>query len=191
MTPTMRTLLLLSSSLLLLACGGPRKPGPHPNEIIYWRITASDLLFANCSDNAEFRADIKPVPIEANTFLIYKVDAEGKHATGQSCTTFDPATCKDTEPVVVFDAAGNQLLFTKEKKTALGDQGCMLQSIQQWTLTDKGEDLDVEITNTLSEVDNPTACDSAEASIKAQSPNKLGLSGCVVTFTLTGTIKPQ
>jgi hypothetical protein len=190
----MKRVLVSIAALSLVSCG-PRSPGPHGGELIYWRVTTSDVAFASCSDAPSFRDPIKPVEVTGNTYLIYKTAADNKTATSQRCESFDRASCRDTEPQIVFTVAGNQLFFTTEKKTPLiegQDAGCQLNSVQQWTLSDKGENLDAEITNTLSEVDSetmPNQCAADEESIKTQSPNKTGLNGCVVTFTMQATIK--
>src|SRR5947208_3291312 len=89
----------------VLACG-PRAPGPHANELIYWHVTSSDVQFANCSDDPQFRGQIDPIDIDAgNTYLIYLVSKDGKTATSQDCTSFDRASCTPGE--IVFDVAGN------------------------------------------------------------------------------------
>jgi hypothetical protein len=56
-------------------------------------------------------------------------------------------------------------------------------------LTDQGETLSMEVTNVLSLVDNQAACDTIEAQIKDQSPNKTGLQGCIVKFTVGASIR--
>ncbi len=163
---------------------GPRQPGPVPGETIFWRVTSSEVTFTQCSDDPVFRADTTPIAFDENTYVIYRVEPDGKKATALKCTTLDKSSCEPSSTGVVFDVAGNELLFSKESRSPIGSAGCNLQGAQSWVLTDQGETLTMQVVNVLSLVDNTTACDAIEKQVKDQSPNKLGLQGCIVNFSV-------
>jgi len=174
--------------LLLLACG-PRKPEMVPGKTMFWRVTSSSVAFGACSDDPEFRQGIQPIRFEPNTYLVYKIDPDGRKARLQSCQSFDPSSCVDHSSGLVFDVAGTQLLLSRESKSPIGNQGCQLHVAQTWTLSDEGETLNTEVVDVLSLVDNRAACDSLEAQVKADSPNGQGLQGCVITFKIGASIR--
>jgi hypothetical protein len=185
-----RKLLPLFAALVALAaCGGPRQPPAKPGQTLFWRVTSSDVTFTQCSDDPAFRKDTVPIAFDENTYVIYRMEADGKKATALKCTKLDVSTCEDSTTGVVFDVAGNELLFSKETKSPIGTAGCQLNGAQSWVLTDQGETLSMEVTNVLSLVDNQAACDTIEAQIKDQSPNKTGLQGCIVKFTVGASIR--
>lgn len=184
-----RVFLLAAAVLTLSACGGGNGNGLSPNAVYFWQITSSTVEFGQCSDEPQFRMDTQPLSFTDNSYIIYKVSADGKKATTQDCTRLDATTCKDAANPVVFDVAGRELTFARESKDPVGMTGCNLQQNETWTLTDATRTMALDISNVLSLVDSPPACDSVEADLKARSPNMLGVQGCVVTFKLTGDLK--
>lgn len=185
----MKRVLLAATTCLLMLAGCPAPNGPVPNATYFWQIDTSTVEFGACSDAPDFRMDITAVPISDNTFLIYKVNADGKQAVTQSCSRLDVATCSPSDAGVVFDVAGRELTFTESQKTAIGTTGCSLQQTQTWTALDADRSITVDIANVLTLVDSQPACDKVEADLKARSPNGLGVEGCVITSKLTGTLK--
>jgi len=174
---------------LTLLCCGPRAPGPHPDETMFWRITSSEAAMTACTDDPSFKDQVKPIEYTDNTYLMYRVAKDGKQATALACTQLDSRTCQDSPSGIVFDVAEHELLYATESKEAIGDGGCQLQGAQSWVLTDKGETLTMEVNNSLSLVDSPTVCPKIEEQVKAQSPNGLGVQGCIVQYTIGATIK--
>jgi hypothetical protein len=47
----------------------------------------------------------------------------------------------------------------------------------------------LSITNVLTLVDSPPACDQVDTDLKARSPNGLGVEGCVLTVKMTGRLR--
>lgn len=185
---TFRSLLmLLGTALLCVAC--PQYTGPQANATYFWQIKTSTVEFGACSDAMDFRMGINAVPISDNTFLIYKVSADGKKAATQACSRLDTATCTDSDAGVVFDVAGRELTFTESEKSPIGTTGCSLQQTQTWTALDATRTLTVDINNVLTLVDSRPGCDMVEADLKMRSPNGLGVEGCVITSKLTGELK--
>ena len=172
---------LLAPVLGLLACG-PRPPGTQSNQTYFWKVLSSDLVYGICADDPAFRMGLAPLKFEANSYLIYKASKDNKTAVTQTCDRLDPATCMPSTSKVVFTIGGTELAFSSSAKSPVGLDGCQLLDTTTWLLTDKGMTGTLEITHVLSLVDNPTACDAADKQIKSQSPNMLGLEGCVVTF---------
>jgi hypothetical protein len=182
----MRFLTLGALAILLVSCG-PRSPGAKPGETLYWRVTSSDVSYASCTDDPQFRT-IEPIGFDENTYFIYRVERDGKKATALTCQSFDSASCVPHSSGLAFDVAGTELLYAREGKSAIGQNGCMLLDSQSWVLTDHGVAMDMEVSHILSLVDAQEACDQVEETIKAQSPNGLGVRGCIVRFTLGLTL---
>ncbi len=179
---------LACASLLLAAACGPRTPPPKPGEVLFWRVTGSTVDFNGCTDDAQFREPLKPIAFDENTYLVYRVEQDGKKATALDCSTLSASTCQPSASGVVFEVAGNELFFARDQKTAITGTRCMLSSAQTWVLDDKGTALDMTITNVLSLTDAPTECAQFDEQVKNQSANKLGLQGCVVNFRVTTTL---
>ncbi len=174
----------LMVSVLVVGCGGgPRTPEALANQTYFWKIASSQSAFGACSDEPQFRMDNMALKFDANTFIVYKVAPDGKTAISQTCPRVDAATCQPSANPVVFTIANPELTFSSQNKTAFGTAGCMLLDTTTWTLVDRGPAGTLEITHVLSLVDNLPACITAEAQFKQQSPNKLGIEGCVVTFS--------
>ena len=171
----------LALSLLIAACGGPRRPEAAANQTYFWRVTTSDVAFGACSDEPNFRKDLGPLEVKDNSFYIYKVAADGKTAVTMNCMTLEPATCTPSDSMVVFTVALPELIYSSEGKSDFVP-GCQLADTITWTLTDKGATGDLDITHVLSLAGDPAACAAGEAKFKQLSPNMLGLEGCVVTF---------
>lgn len=174
----------LAAVVLFLACGGPREPGAVANDVVYWKVESSNIDFAQCSDDPQFRDQIQPIAFQADSYFVYKVSKDAKQATVQSCQNFDPSSCKDSSPALTFDVVGNELSLNREFKEEVGDAGCNLQTIQSWVGEDKGTSLALNVSNTMSLTDAPAACDRIEQSAKQYAPNGLGYQGCVVTYKL-------
>ncbi len=178
---------LLIVPLVMLACG--QYTGPQANATYFWQIKTSTVDFGACSDAEDFRMGVTPVTISDNTFLIYKVTADGKKAVTQACDRLDSATCSPSDAGVAFDITGRELTFTESQKSPIGSTGCSLQQTQTWTLTDATRLMTLDIANVLTLVDSPPACDQVETDLKKRSPNGLGVEGCVITSKLTGGLK--
>jgi hypothetical protein len=174
---------LLLASISLLACG-PRVPGAEAGQTYYWQVTSSVVDFNRCTDDEQFRADLQPIKFDANSYFIYRVETGATQASVQNCTTFNPQSCAPVDPPVTLSIAANEYVYSTDSRSPVGTMGCNLLDSTTWSAIDQGERLDLTITHVLSLVDNTTACNTAEASIIAQSPNMMGLQGCVVTFTV-------
>ena len=167
----------------LLGCG-PRKPGAEAGKTYYWNVTSSQVDFASCSDDPDFRNDLQPIKFDANSYFIYRVESGATTATVQNCSTFNPASCTPVDPPITLNIAANELVYSTDQRSAVGTMGCNLLDSTTWTALDQGETLTLNITHVLSLVDNEQACNAAEQSIIASSPNMTGLRGCVVTFSI-------
>jgi hypothetical protein len=169
----------------LMAAGCSREPGAHPNEVLFWRIASSEVAFGEqCSDEPEFRAAMEPIAFDANTYLIYRVNSEATAATSLRCQSFDVSSCTESENGLVFDVAGSELLLSQDAKQPIGSEGCQLHQAQSWTLSDRGEQLDMSIVSVLSLIGAPAACAKIEQGLVNDSPNQRGFQGCVVTFSV-------
>lgn len=187
MSATLLRIAGLLASLALLSCG-PRL-SPEPNATYFWQIKSSTVEFGACSDLADFRADITPVEVSENSFLIYKVSADGATAPLQKCNTLDSKTCSDSESGIVFSVTGRELTYSETKTSPLGTSGCSLQENITWTVTDSIQTMNLDISNVLTLVNSPAACANVEDELKAQSPNMLGVEGCVISYKLSGVIR--
>lgn len=173
--------------LLLAAC--PQYTGPQADATYFWQLKTSELEFNACSDATDFRAPLTPLELTDNTFLIYKVSGDGKRAVTQDCTRLDSQTCTTSDAGVVFDVAGRELTFTRTTKTPVGTTGCTLQQTETWTLIDATRAMTLDLSNVLTLVDAPPACDRVEADLKARSPNLLGVEGCIIVNKITGELR--
>lgn len=184
----MRRAAIFFAVLAFMGCDSERKPGPRRGETAFWRVVSSDVSFSNCSDDPSFRDGVEPIAFDENTYIIYRVDDEGLKATALACESFDTSTCRPSESGVVFDVAPPELLFTRESRSPIGGEGCNLFVVENWLLTDKGETLDMEISHTMSLVDDDLACQRVEEAIVSQSPNGIGVQGCVVKHLVAGSL---
>ncbi len=180
--------LMVVSCLWLFGCPGPRT-GPEKGQTYFWKVSTSDLKWGTCSDAADFRMSASPITISENSYFVYKVSADGKTAESQSCTALDVKTCTTPDPHVTFDIAGSELTFTQTNKAPITNSACQLQQTETWTLQDQGQTFTMGIDNVLSLVDSDTDCPKVEDNLKKRSPNMQGVSGCVVTYTLTGVFR--
>jgi len=177
-----RQLLFLIAAAVLSACGGP--------SIVFWQAGTSTVDFAsNCSDEMTFRNSIMPVSVDSNSYLIYRIEKDGKTATVLDCDTLDASTCKNSKSGITFTIAGKELFRTDTNKSAITGSTCNLLDTTNWTLTDMGKTLTMEQAHVLSLVDDATACMSVDSNYKAASPNMMGLDGCQVTYHLSFTKK--
>lgn len=171
----------------VVACDpGPRKPGPHPGEQVFWRITSSDVAFGQCTDHPEFIAELAPIPFDENTYFAYRVSKDGKTAVVLDCATRSPASCKDNDLGVEFQVSGHELFFSADHATAIDQTQCSLTASESWTLEDRGTTLDMRLGNVFGLQGDEADCAAVDASVAKASPNSLGIQGCVVTFILTG-----
>lgn len=173
--------------VLVLACGGRGPRTPKAGATYYWSVCASRVEFKeSCSDDPAFRTATGPLD-QIGSHLIYRVAADGRTATMMACKSTDPTSCAPAANGVVFTVSGAELSYASDERTATGFGNCNLASAWSWTLTDWTTSLDVVISNTLSLVDDPIACEMVEQAAIARSPNMKGFRGCTITFTL-GTV---
>jgi hypothetical protein len=168
------------------ACG-PRQPGAEANKVYYWKVNSSEVAFSQCTDDPTFREAITPVKFDTNSYFIYRVSADKGSAVMQNCSTFNPSSCKDAEPSVVMAIAANEYVYSDESKDPIGTTGCNQVDSATWSAIDSGETLALTITHVLSLTDatqGSMACTNYNQAVINQSPNKTGLQGCVVTFSL-------
>lgn len=173
----------------VMLCGCGAASGPQANATYFWEIASSAVSFGACSDAPAFRQGVTPIAVEPNTFMVYKVSSDGKHGVTQNCTRLDPSTCSPMDGGVVFDIAGSELTYSETDKAPVGNQGCTLQQTFTWTLSDQTRTMKLDIANVLTLVDAPTACAKVESDLKRDSPNGLGIEGCVITSSLTGDLR--
>ena len=170
-----------------MACG-PRK-GPEANATYFWKIDTSSLEWGACGDSQALRGGVGAIAVSASSYLTYKVDPAGQKAVSQTCLQLNPSSCTPSPANIVFDIAGNELTFTSSAKKTIDQSTCALQQSDTWTIVDQISTMSLEIATVLSLVDNPTSCPGVEAGIKRDSPNGLGVTGCVLTRRLTGTLR--
>ncbi len=173
--------------LALCACG-PRK-GPEAGQIYFWQISTSTLEWGACGDATALREGVGAIAVADNSYLVYRVDPTGKKAITQTCPTLDPRTCSDSATQISFDIAGAELTFTSERLGTVKNSACKVQENETWTLVDQIDHMSLEIATVLSLVGSDVDCPKLDASIKAESPNGLGISGCVLTRQLNGSLK--
>ncbi|MBM4379514.1 MAG: hypothetical protein FJ086_09480 [Deltaproteobacteria bacterium] len=174
----------LAAGLALSGCGGERMPGAVPGKVEFWYVRESGSEFGACSDEPGFRGQISPSVAEVGDVFAYRVSQDGKTAHQQTCAALDATSCRDSEPPLVFSVSGTELQHAVDDKQPIGRGACNLLVTQNWTLWDEGPRMSVEISNALSLVDAPAACESVDAAYRQQSPNGLGLQGCVFSWKL-------
>ncbi len=179
----MRALALTAAAVTLAACG--HKKGPQPGDVDFWQVKSSAVDFAMCSDDMAFRSSITPVTFDANSYLIYRVEKDGKTATVLDCQTLDANTCTPSSTGITFQIAGTELFRTDTSKSMIGMTGCNLLDTTNWTLDDMDKTLSMEVDHVLSLVDDPMACDQVNTSYQQNSPNMTGLEGCLVKYSLS------
>jgi hypothetical protein len=171
---------------MLLACVALASCG---SDITYWKIESSSLSFGSeCSDAPSFRSSVHSPGLSPNTYLTYRTSADGKTATAMDCTTTDPSSCKEQVPSMVFTFDGGTASYTAPaEKQALGLGKCNLQATQQWSFTPDGSTISGKVDILFDLVDDASACQTYEDSLKVSSPNGKGIKGCVVTLSFDGT----
>ncbi len=176
---------------LVVSCGPqPRKPGPFGGEFAFWRVTSSTVDFGECSDEPGLRQSLGPIDAGTDRFFLYRVEKDAKTAVAQDCTHLSRTTCKDSDAGIVFAIAGNELTYTTESRAAITNTTCGLKVLETWTITDQGETCTVDVKDLLS-LDGPSVeCQRVEADLVRRSPNMKGVTGCVVSYTLTGAWTP-
>lgn len=171
----------------LAACGGPRLAGPGEDErgrVVYWLVTGSSAGSPDCSDKPDFKERIKAPVVEANSYVVYKVSADGKTAQNQNCTTTRASSCSD-DPTIAFTVADHRLTFDPApNRQVITDSACQLEGDELWTLTDAGETLETKIEIRFRLVGDALECQTLDEQLKIESPNGKGIIGCVVTLTI-------
>ncbi len=179
----------LALALACLCLAGCARKGPESNQTYFWQVTTSNLQWGACGDSSTLRGGVAPIMVAANSYLIYKVDSTGKKAVAQTCPRLDVSSCSDSTSNIVFDIAGAELTYTSERKDPVQGSTCMVQQNETWTLADKVSTMRLEIDTVLSLVGSDTDCAKLEANVRADSPNGLGVGGCVLTRKLEGTLR--
>ena len=182
-------------AVLASACG-PREPGPHANETVFWRVTAHALEWGECSDHQNLRGAYEgsALATDGSQFMAFSVDAEGEQMTELTCTAVDPATCRPaiqaprTEPRV-YTVSGHEATFGENRKATIQDHQCALALAHTRVLKDEGQAMTLTLTDSYSLVDAETDCADVEATWRAMSPNHKGLQGCTVVRTVGGTLQ--
>lgn len=186
MLRTLAGLLLLSS---LLACGGPREPGPHANERLVWRIDSFERSFgAACTDLPAFREDLSSFAVEAGSYIAYAVDGEAASAKTMLCTSYDPSSCEVDPQGVTLTVSGNTLLFSEAVSSDIENSECRLELNATWNLEDQGEAMGFEVVFLYSLIDSPSDCPTFQQAVIAESNNAQGIDGCAVTLSMTGSL---
>lgn len=166
--------------MVLVACTTPpREAGPHADEegaVTYWRVVSSDASSEDCTDAEDWAGTVAQIDFEPNSFIMYKVDAGGTTATGQSCDTLSAQSCTDSDQV--YEISGSQLVYAAPP-AALGDESCDVDLNAVWTVVDRGEEGSFTLTMTFSYADSE-GCEALEAAIVAASTNGAGLSDCEI-----------
>lgn len=167
-----------------------RSKTPEPNQTYFWQVSSSTLQWGACGDARSLRGGVGAIAVAENSFLVYRVDKSGKQAVSQTCPMLDPSTCRDSTTNIVFDIAVNELTYTSERTDMVANSTCKVRQNETWTLLDKVNTMSLEINTVLSLVGGTgTDCATLEANVKADSPNRLGVTGCVLTRQLTGALK--
>lgn len=176
---------IAAAALALSAACSPTPPGPQAGVTYFWLVTSSQVAFNDyCSDDPTFRMMNAPLKFADNSYVIYKGSDDGKKATLMTCTQLDPSSCTPSSSNVVFDVAGAELSFETENKQPIGSGPCNQLDTQAWILTDKVQTLDMQISDTLSLVDDTTTCNRIETDAENRSPNHKGYQGCTITFLI-------
>lgn len=183
-----RLMATVAAAAAVLSCGGGGS-GPQPGRTYFWKVASSKVEFGVCSDQTDFRGSFPAPAINDSSFVVYRVDNDGKKAWLQSCQTLDASSCRDSEPKVEFSIVGNELLFTTVAAQNVEGSTCKLQDSQQWNAVDKGQTLELSQNHTLTLVNDATACAALDDRAKKAAPNGFGIEGCVVQITLTATLR--
>ncbi len=180
-----RNLIMTVTALAIGACG-ERDAGPHEHEygeITFWRVTASNVSLAACTDSGNWQTAVEPPAIEENSFLIYLLSEDGTTAAAQDCTTTLASSCGTSSTGIVFDVSGHTLTYDPAATTRpIQGSTCELEGDELWTITDAGETASMAVDVAFGLVGDPTACAQLDAAVIADSPNGNGIDGCVVTI---------
>lgn len=178
----------LAMVLCLVGCGASE--GPRSGVTYFWHLTQSTVEFgAACSDAQDFRESTPPIALTDNTYLVYRVSANGALAVAQTCDRRDSSTCRDSEQGFLWNVSGQQLSMSRALSDPVGSSSCTLVQNQRWLMTHRFEVLDVKIVSELSLAPTGPACDAVESDLKARSPNQTGVTGCEVLFALSGALE--
>lgn len=174
----------VAAAVALGGCSLERTPGAVPGRTEFWFVVESGVEFGACSDEPSFRQQVAPRAAEVGDVFIYRVSDDGQAAHQQVCNSLLASDCRESDPPLVFTVSGAELQRASEDKQALGTGGCNLVIAQNWSGWDQGQRMTLEISNVLSLVDAPAACDRVDATYRQQSPNGLGLQGCAFSWKL-------
>ncbi|MGV3624754.1 MAG: hypothetical protein ACO1OB_28300 [Archangium sp.] len=184
----MRHVSLALTLLLLTACPGPAT-GPTPGGTYFWRITSSTIEFGACSDEPTFREGLKPVPFGPSSFVVYRVAADGKTAATQDCSRLDAQSCTTPPDADIYDISGFELTRSETFKNPIQNSTCMLSQNINETIVEDGRKMTFDLVSILTLTDAPADCENVEKGLQQNSPNGLGVEGCVVTRRLTGDLE--
>jgi hypothetical protein len=163
--------------------------------IIFWGITDESDAFVSCSNDPTFQSFFDPGTstsaffnqFKVNTLFAYLLSQDGTSATEEACGSTDPNSCATTSSV--FQVAGDQLLFAETQNIQFnGTTACQMQDSRNWTLTDNGTTLGMAVSDALSLIGDATTCSQLDQQQKSQSPNGLGIQGCIVNFTMSASL---
>ena len=170
--------------ILLLVTGcGEREPGPHSYEeekVTYWEVMSSAGRASQCTDSADW-SDVVGGPVFNNgSFLMYRVEAGGQTATGQSCDTLSSSSCTDTELIWQVD---ENILSHEAEPVPLDSAGdCVINLLADWTVVDEGESALFQVQIQFEYATDDVSCTAIEAALIEESPNGFGLADCTVTM---------
>lgn len=169
-----------------VACGRP--PGPHEDErgdVTYWIINDSTAARTGCSDGRGY-ADLELNKLEytpgISWYFIYQLSEDGNSAVFMDCKreSFNDCTRREN---LVLRVIGHELAISDPPVVLETFDGCQLEMRERLLLTDKGTRGVGEERLLFEFVGDAAACDAAEAKIRAEAPNGLGLRDCQITAT--------
>lgn len=184
----MRHVTFALALVLATGCPGPAT-GPTPGGTYFWRVLSSTIEFGACSDEPTFRDGLRPVPFTENSFVVYRVADDGATAVTQDCSRLDAQSCVTPAMPDTYDISGFELTRSETFKNPIQNSSCMLSQNVNETIVESGRSMTFELISILTLTDSPTDCPNVESGLKRNSPNGLGVEGCVITRRLTGELK--
>ncbi len=182
----MRSSLLIALLALTSACG-PREPGFAPHEQLSWRIESSEVTFDHCSDADFWREPFAPPDVSTGAFYIsVAIDETGREALLMRCNGFN--ACSVAQPEVRFTVAGTELVHGSNSRLDIQNSSCKVAVAEGIVIVDEGATMTLQNSLTFTLVENDAACADFEANVRGQSPNGLGVNGCVVTVHMRGSL---
>jgi hypothetical protein len=182
---------------VVLSCGpgstsGPRQPGAvTASRVVFWRISSSELAFGEmCSDSMSFRSQFAPLGFNDSTYLSYRVSTDGKSADSLTCESLEARSCQVTDGGIRYAVQGADLIGSRVLGAEVVGSTCRLTLDEMWVVSDFGPTTAVTISSALglSQADGGgSACASVDESLRVNSPNRKGVVGCVLAYSLGGT----